>query len=97
MTHPAGTRILADCALHTVEGTLLADVESFDDVFRVRCDDDGEILSLNGWLWSVEVVEPDPCPMPQTVGFYAGQAIAGVLTLGGMLCVAALPHLLFWS
>lgn len=57
--YPAGTRILADCDLHTVEGALLDDVESFDDVFRVRCDDDGKVISINGWLWSVEVETPN--------------------------------------
>lgn len=58
MTYPAGTRIIAECTAHIVEGTLVDPVESFDECFKVRCTD-GEIVTIKGWLWSVDVDQPD--------------------------------------
>jgi hypothetical protein len=51
-----GTLIEAEAG----RGRLVGDHECFDDVITVHDLDEGDTIQLYGWLWAIEVVEPDP-------------------------------------
>jgi hypothetical protein len=55
--YPDGTRIEAECDFYSVAGPLVGNHECFDGLVTLRDEmNDGEIVTLNGWLWSIEVV-----------------------------------------
>jgi hypothetical protein len=57
-----GTRIEADCGFNAVAGPLVGNHEDLDGIVTLRDEMDGEVIRLNGWLWSIEVVEAEPPP-----------------------------------
>jgi hypothetical protein len=49
----------AGCGAHSIRGRLVGDHECLDDVLTVFDLDEGDTIRINGWLWSIEVVD-DP-------------------------------------
>jgi hypothetical protein len=54
MEYPAGTLITADSDEYTITGTLVDGENDFEGEFRVRCDSDGRVLTLFGWMFETE-------------------------------------------
>ncbi len=91
--YPAGTPVLGTCTAYTVDGVLLDDIDSFDEVFRVRCDD-GEIVRVNAGCGTSRWRR---ClPMLERACLTIGLAIRFALILGSAWIIGAAPHLLFW-
>lgn len=56
----AGTRIFAECTEYSISGALVEDADDLDGLIKVRCDETGLISTLCGWLWDIDVDEPEP-------------------------------------
>lgn len=54
--YPTGTRIYATCELYDVAGVLVGDHEDLDGIVRVYDEAEAEVVSLKGWLWSIDVL-----------------------------------------
>lgn len=67
MTEPTyrhGTAILAEGGPYSIEGRLLGDHETLDGLVHVLTAD-GECLTLNGWMFAIEITGPPPGRRPR--------------------------------
>ena len=56
--HKHGTKIEASSdAGHLVRGYLVGDYGCLDEVLTVYDEDEGDEVTINGWLWSIDVIE----------------------------------------
>lgn len=58
-TYRHGTAILAEGGPYSIEGRLISDHDALDGLVHVLTAD-GECLTLNGWMFSIEVTGPPP-------------------------------------
>jgi hypothetical protein len=46
--------------MYDVSGPLVGDHEDLDGIVTVRDELDGKVVKLNSWLWTIEVLDPQP-------------------------------------
>jgi hypothetical protein len=53
--YPDGTKVHAySDAGHCIEGHLVGDHECLDGIVRIYDKAEGDVVDINGWLWSIE-------------------------------------------